>query len=73
MQIDDRRTLAEIILAPDPILIVTWPLLPLRCNVWRAHCLGLRSMTFVVVSMIYAGTVLLGMGKGEWAYAFPRD
>jgi hypothetical protein len=47
-------------------MIVTWPLLPLRCNVWRAHSLGLRSMTFVVVSIIYAGTVLLCVGTAAW-------
>jgi hypothetical protein len=52
--------------ATGDCLIVTWPLLPLRCNVWRAHSLGLRSMTFVVVSIIYAGTVLLYVGTAAW-------
>jgi len=47
-------------------LIVTWPLLSLRCNVWRAHSLGLRSMTSVVVLIIYAGTVLLCVGTAAW-------
>ena len=47
-------------------LIVTWPLLSLRCNVWRAHSLGLRSMTSVVVLIIYTGTVLLCVGTAAW-------
>jgi len=39
-----------------------------RCDVMSgAHIdLDLRSMTFVVVSIIYAGTVLLGVGTAAW-------
>jgi hypothetical protein len=43
----------------------TWSPLALQCTICRARNFGLRSMTFVVVS-IYAGAVLLHVGTAAW-------
>jgi len=43
----------------------TWSPPALQCTICRAGSFGLRSMTFVVVS-IYAGAVLLYVGTAAW-------
>jgi hypothetical protein len=43
----------------------TWSPPALQCTICRARSFGLRSMTFVVVS-IYAGAVLLYVGTAAW-------